>query len=160
MYSAPDLNHEIDSSVDGFSIDVKFTILQLLNSNGGLQVGSQENIIPVVSGPITRASSISQAFAASIRPHRFWVCHSPCRHRTTNDRRGNGSNKSYAQYSHLGVGVATWMHYPLVQAPIFRLSTLRLSWLRPKKTLHLTVHPFWGIVQDQVSRLVSSTIQG
>ena len=60
----------------------------------------------------------------------------PCRHpRTTKDRQGNGSNKSFALHSHL--------RNCDPQAPIFR-----------RLTLHPMVHALSQIIQDQVRRSV------
>ena len=65
----------------------------------------------------------------------------PCRHpRTTIDRLGNGSNKSFVQHSHLvEVRVATYMcRMNDPQAPMLHRLTLRFLRLRPEKTLHPT----------------------
>ena len=94
----------------------------------------------------------------------IWVCLLPCRHpRTTNESRGNLSNKKFGRCSHLEVRVATWMcqmHFPQAPTWMFRRLTLRFSRFRPEKTLQPTLHALQQIARYQVSKSVSFIIQG
>ena len=134
--------------VEQWKVEVRGVVVTEFPGGSPLLVAQSEAVRPRWA----RANQMTLGVGRSSCQCVIWVCLLPCRHpRATNDRRRNGSNKSFALCSHLRV--ATWMcRMPNTQAPMFRRLTLRSSRLRPEKTLHLTGQQ---IAQDQVSRSVS-----